>query len=348
MIVKKKILSNEIIKKKNIKNIEKHDFHLFNKDLINNTGESYCYYLKNAIVINDGKILTFNRDIISDYLSFNSLSKLIFFKKILLYFFYLFKIILKKFILETNYFSKNVILVHNRNSIGYFHWLIDTLPKIIYLNKKFKNNILFLPNELKKKFVISSLKKFRIKFFFLKKKKNFKFKNLIYVGNLYPSGNPRMKVIKKLREKLTFKANNLNKIYVSRNKSERRKISNEKELLTVLKKYNFKTLYLDNMSFEKQIKIFSKAKYVVGLHGAGLSNIVWMKNKSHLIELRPEKDLYLNCYFNLSNLLNINYHYEICAKTNFFQSSKHSDYNVNIDRFKKKLNRILKNEIKKN
>ena len=253
----------------------------------------------------------------------------------------MFQVVLKKFSLETNYLPKNVILAHNRNSIGYFHWLIDTLPKIIYLNKKYKNNVLILPNELKKKFVISSLKKYRIKFFFLKKEKNFKFKNLIYIGNLYPSGNPRIKIIKKLRGNLNFKKNNLNKIYVSRNKSERRKISNEKELLTILKKYNFKTLYLDNMSFEKQIKIFSNAKYVVGLHGAGLSNIVWMKNKSHLIELRPEKDLYLNCYFNLSNLLNINYHYEICAKTNFFQSSKYSNYNVNIDSFKKKLNRIL-------
>ena len=96
------------------------------------------------------------------------------------------------------------------------------------------------------------------------------------------------------------------------------------------------------MSFEKQINIFSNAKYVVGLHGAGLSNIVWMKNKSNLIELRPEKDLYLNCYFNLSNLLNINYHYDICNKENFFQSSKYSNYNVNINSLEKKLNKILK------
>ena len=276
MIVKKKILSNEIIKKKNIKNIEKQDFHLFNKDLINNTGDSYCYYLKNSIVTDDGKIFTFNNDIISDYLSFNSLSKLIFFKKILLYISYLFQVVLKKFSLETKYLPKNVILAHNRNSIGYFHWLIDTLPKIIFLNKKYKNNVLILPNELKKKFVISSLKKYRIKFFFLKKEKNFKFKNLIYIGNLYPSGNPRISVIKKLREKLIFKKSNLNKIYVSRNKSQRRKISNEKELLAVLKNYNFKTLYLDNMSFEKQINIFSNAKYVVGFMVRSIY-IVWMK-----------------------------------------------------------------------
>ena len=342
MILKKKILSNEIIKKKNIKNIKKENFHLFSKDLINNTGDSFSYYFKNTTVVDDGKIFTFNNEIISDYLTFNSLSKFIFLKKILLYSKYLFQIVFKRLSLENIYLSQNVIIVHNRNSIGYFHWLIDTLPKIIYLKKKYNNYIFILPNKLKKKIIISSLKKFKVKFLFLKRKKNFTFKNLIYIGNLYQSGNPRYNILNKLREPLTFNKNNFKKIYISRNKSERRKISNEKELLAILKKNNFKTYYLENVSFEKQIKIFSSAKYVVGLHGAGLSNIVWMKKKSYLLELRPEKDLYLNCYFNLSNLLNINYHYDICSKKKKFQSSKYSDYNINIDSFQNELNKMLK------
>ena len=342
MIVKKKILSNEIIKRKNFKNIKKESFHLFSKDLINNTGDSFSYYIKNTTVLEDGKIFTFNDEIISDYLVFNSLSKFIFIKKILLYFIYLFQIVLKRLCLENTYLSKNVILAYNRNSIGYFHWLTDTLPKIIYFKKKYRNYIFILPAGLKKKFIISSLKKFKVKFLFLKKEKNFTFKNLIYIGNLYPSGSPRVKILNKLREGLNFNKNNLKRIYISRNKSERRKILNEKELLTILKKNNFKTYYLENISFAKQIKIFSNAKYVVGLHGAGLSNIVWMKNKSYLLELRPEKDLYLNCYFNLSNLLKINYHYDICNKRKNFQSSKYSDYKVDIDSFQNELNKILK------
>ena len=80
MIIKKKLLSNEIIKKKkNIINYK--DTELFNNDFTNKTGKSYSYFMKDANILNDGKISTFNYDIISDYLSFNSLSKFVFFKK---------------------------------------------------------------------------------------------------------------------------------------------------------------------------------------------------------------------------------------------------------------------------
>ena len=74
MIIKKKILSNEIIKKnKNIIDIK--DIQLFYKDLVNKTGESYSYSLSNISILGNGKIFTLNYDIISDYLSFSSLSK---------------------------------------------------------------------------------------------------------------------------------------------------------------------------------------------------------------------------------------------------------------------------------
>ena len=94
------------------------------------------------------------------------------------------------------------------------------------------------------------------------------------------------------------------------------KILNESEVINLLKKYNFKTIYAEKISFNNQIRLFSSTNYVVGLHGAGLSNIIWMKKKGNILEIRPEKDLYLNCYFNLASLLNIKYNYLICKKKN--------------------------------
>ena len=106
-----------------------------------------------------------------------------------------------------------------------------------------------------------------------------------------------------------LKSRNYIRIYISRNKSERRRIINEQSLIRLLKNYKFKILYSEKISFNKQLKIFSSAKYIIGLHGAGLTNLIWMKKRSYLLEMKPEKDLYLNCYYNLSSLLNINYHY---------------------------------------
>ena len=83
MIIKNKILSNEIIKRK-LGIIDSKDKYLFKKDFKKKICESYVYHLKNKIVFGDGKIGTLNHDILSDYLSYNSLSKFIFLKKIIL------------------------------------------------------------------------------------------------------------------------------------------------------------------------------------------------------------------------------------------------------------------------
>ena len=342
MIIKKKILSNEIINKKNTKHIALKDKFLFHKDLSVKTGDSFSYFIKDILVLNDGKIFTYNYNLISEYLAFNSLSKFIFIKKIVLLFNYILQIFFNKIFFENIVISKNFFIVHNRNSKGYFHWITDTLPKIIYGNKVYKNFTVALPHELKINFIISSLKRYKIKFFFFRKNKNYFFKKVIYIGNLYPSGSPRSDIIKNLNKSLISRYRPFKKIYISRNKSDRRKLINEKDLIKVLKLYNFEILHSEKLSFNQQVKIFSTAKFVLGLHGAGLSNIIWMKKKTMLLELKPEKDLYLNCYFNLSNLLNINYRYIICKKMSFFGSSKNSNYILNINLFKMTLKKLLK------
>ena len=77
MIVKNKILSNEIIKRK-LGIIDSKDKYLFQNDFKKKISESYLYYLKNKTVYGDGKIGTLNQDILSDFLGYNSLSKFIY------------------------------------------------------------------------------------------------------------------------------------------------------------------------------------------------------------------------------------------------------------------------------
>ena len=97
------------------------------------------------------KLIHFNYDIIADYLSFTSLSKFILIKKIITLQNYILKISFKKLFNQKISLSGKHIMVHNRNSLGYFHWLTDTLPKIIYAKKTHNNFTIILPKELKKK-----------------------------------------------------------------------------------------------------------------------------------------------------------------------------------------------------
>ncbi len=340
MIVKNKILSNEIIKRK-LGIIDSKDKYLFQNDFKKKICESYIYYLKDKTVFGDGKIGTLNQDILSDFLGYNSLSKFIFLKKIILKCKYFIKVFYQSIFLKQKYIKNNCVIIYNRNSYGYFHWVLDTLPKILYAKKINANFTFIFPESLKQKFIIDSLKKFNTKFIFIKKEYKYLFENIVYVGELYPSGSPRREVLENLRKNIKFKKKNTERIYISRNKSNRRKIINENALIKILKKYKFKILYTEKIKFKRQIEIFSKANLVIGLHGAGITNIVWMKKNSQLFEIKPEKDLFLNCYFNLANALKINYHYLICKKHNYFSSSKNSNYEVNIGYFERQLKKII-------
>ena len=70
-------------------------------------------------------------------------------------------------------------------------------------------------------------------------------------------------------------------------KGPTRKINNIEEVETVLSRNDFETVYLEGMSVVDQILLFQSAEFVVGPHGAGLSNLVFCEPGTKVIELMP-------------------------------------------------------------
>lgn len=66
----------------------------------------------------------------------------------------------------------------------------------------------------------------------------------------------------------------------------------------------YQVIDMENMTQKDQVIAFANAKVVVGQHGAGLSNINWMKNGTTLIELGERK---WKCFRNLARAVNLNY-----------------------------------------
>lgn len=115
-----------------------------------------------------------------------------------------------------------------------------------------------------------------------------------------------------LRERFLKQVKNNNTkyeyIYISRQKAIGRKVINEGEVIRFLSHYNFKKVLLEDFTFKKQIEIFNSAKVIIAPHGAGLTNLVFCKPNSKVIELFSPK--YINpCYYSLSNLINLDYYY---------------------------------------
>ena len=67
-----------------------------------------------------------------------------------------------------------------------------------------------------------------------------------------------------------------------------RKIINEEEVKNYLIKKGFSIIALSDFSFSDQINLFSNAKQIVGLHGAGFANLIFSKPGTLVIEIKSE------------------------------------------------------------
>lgn len=228
-------------------------------------------------------------------------------------------------------FLKNIngevlsLLTGGGGNENYFHWFFDVLPRIAIFEKKFnikKIDYVLCPNlnqwqtrsllllGFKKQQLLSSIKFRHIyspKIYLTSHPWNFNSNILKDFENIPPWISEWLK-----KRYLKFRSNKSfsKKIYIDRSDSKSnlknfRSIINELEVIDFLKKKNFTIVQLSKLKFEDQIKMFYDAKVIVGLHGAGLTNIVWSKEKTNILELKSKYTIQL--YKNLSKQNKLNY-----------------------------------------
>jgi hypothetical protein len=117
-----------------------------------------------------------------------------------------------------------------------------------------------------------------------------------------PSGQPSAAVLSRLRERLmsrlglstTADAGMPRSIYISRAKASRRKFTAETEasVTAVLDSAGFEKVCLEDLTWPAQVRLMAGAKLIAGLHGAGLTNILFSNARALLefhnpLEARP-------------------------------------------------------------
>ena len=343
---KKKLLNSILVERKLPQNYSVKDEKYFSNELKRRLPNVNYFLIKNLVIAENGLPINLSNNLLKFYLAFSSLSGPILFKKIYLIFDHYINVFFCKIFKKKQIFIDKAIIVHDRNSVGFFHWVNDTLPKII-LSKKFlnENYKLIIPKNLNRKFHKSFLKKYKKNIINLNRKNTFyKINDAILIPEISPSGNPRPESLLDLRKEFKYLSSKTHvrndKIYISRKHANRRSISNESELITFLKKENFKIYYFDKLTLKKQINLLSSSRLVVSIYGAALSNIIWMKKNSSILEFKPDNDIDTNCFFSYTSILDLNYYYLICKKTKMLGSTKNSDYYVDINELKKVINII--------
>jgi capsular polysaccharide biosynthesis protein len=100
------------------------------------------------------------------------------------------------------------------------------------------------------------------------------------------------------------------RLFVSRRQAVGRHLRNEAEVTAVLAGLGFEGCVLEGMSLTAQAALFASAECVVAPHGAGLTNLVFCRPGTTVVDLFSPN--WVNpCYWTLCQAAGLNYHYLI-------------------------------------
>jgi capsular polysaccharide biosynthesis protein len=237
---------------------------------------------------------------------------------------------------------------------NYYHWMCESIFRLWMVRRQFDKLVLVLPEHYKDAdFIMGSLEPFKIgSIFYIPNGKSLMVKNLCLpqIKPLCDSYNARqLKQVSKFYRDYVFhekqvKVEPVERLYVSRQLASRRKVINENEIIKILEKHGFTIFHPERHNFLEQVAIFSQVKYLVGEHGSGLTNLMFMGKGTSLLELHKDKTNEMDhpspLFWYMAHALGINYYHQLC-ETHGGEDYFDGDYLVDSDLFEKNLIKML-------
>jgi len=249
--------------------------------------------------------------------------------------------------------DKKYFLIHHW--FNYFHWFTESMHRFFSKDIDLSGYVLVLPETLKSyEFVVTSLKAFpglTVEYF--PNHSILYFEELHYVTQKkYCSHYNRDVLLKIKRHFVSFMKShsvkpplNNDKIFISRKNSKRRGIVNESEVYNLLNNYGFSIIDFEDLSFLEQVSLMQNVKYLVGVHGAGLTNMLWMPEDGSIFELHRlpanKTEHFSLVYWRMTKRLNFRYLCQLCPavhnpmtgikkRKNYFNYDLNT-YNITVD-----------------
>ncbi|MEB5928169.1 MULTISPECIES: glycosyltransferase family 61 protein [Acinetobacter] len=252
----------------------------------------------------------------------------------------------------------NVLYLGGNGCFNYYHWLIEIIPKLLYLN----NDILA---EYQIDSILCDISAQRIESFgkilniiltekgidlpikYVNRKNDIELQRILYVNNfnnLVFNSKIRLSGVeyshfyinslKKLRKILINAVNKKDlgykKIFLARKESQVR-FYNQAEVLSYFISQGFKPVYLEEYSFEEQISLFTHADFIVGPSGAAWSNIIFCKEGCQGMSWLPERLSEFSAFSSLAKIFGCDLKFILTDQSENKQDI-HSNYVININK----------------
>jgi Glycosyltransferase 61 len=210
-------------------------------------------------------------------------------------------------------------LLNGRIAIGvtpeasgnYYHWLLDLVPRVLLLKhaaQNFSNYDALLLNGSRANYERETLAALGVppeKIRYVDSRERFQIGSAVFPSmdiNVIPPWK-----VHALRDfPFSGKPNQHRHLYLSRARAAVRRIANENEISEVLRHRNFEIVETENLTWREQANLFAGASVIVAPHGAALTNIVFCKPGTRVVEVSTRAG-YRDWYWQLAAVAGLCY-----------------------------------------
>ncbi len=239
------------------------------------------------------------------------------------------------------------VVCHNTFYRNYYHWLLEALPRLYCLRDDLAGRSLILHQDLEA-FHLQSLALFGLAGVIQVRRDELALvDDLLCPGPLsktYGQHNPGHLAgmsawIQSRVGVATGRTAGARRVHIVRGGDKRRCVANGDEVAAMLAARGFEQVVLETLSFEEQVRLFSKAEAVASIHGAGLANALFMPPGGTVIEF-VSQDYPDGCLFNLAAACGHRSLVFVSKTTGPKDRSGPKYYDVTVDT--KKVSRVMK------
>jgi capsular polysaccharide biosynthesis protein len=240
-----------------------------------------------------------------------------------------------------------LLLLHHHWASGYHHWLTECLLKLQFVDPS--QYVAVLPEDYPP-FARETVGMFpfagTLK---LPPGRSLSAESLTLIGNPHSAHfNPEhLQGLKKMiLEHFDGPGPEVERLYITRRREALRRVENEDQVISTLEDYDFRVVDPGALSFQDQVRLFSRCTVLVSVHGAGLTNCLFMPEGGRVLELyralRHERDGMNACYWRLATASNLDYYYQWCAHgENRGPHIDRVDIRVDIEKLKRNVEAML-------
>lgn len=243
--------------------------------------------------------------------------------------------------------------IHSIWTNGYYHWLTECLPRALVMRRKFPEAVPLLPEGNYRRFAaaLACLGFERVEFFPGGQNVLVPAPVVTECARAFATTDPAL--LREVRQRVSDclgpspmpAATRI--VYVSRVKARGRRVINEAEVIEVMRGFGAEILCFEDFDFLEQARIMAQTKILVSIHGAGLTNMMFMPEGGKVVEILPRRNGIFDynyvrnsfrhdaCYIRLAGAMGHEYRHLLAKpRIRFYQKTHMADVSVEVDRLR--------------